>query len=97
MEDRSPQIASLNNSAMIKRGMTLNAPDNSDSEDDVPDIDNNLRLPKIVLKNLHMTKANDEFSNIPGLKSTKVKPHTKRAATEKKQVKREHSVDLSGK
>jgi hypothetical protein len=81
---KSPQRVSLNKSTIIKRKLTLNSLNNSDSEEESPNENKRIKLPDILLNKLNTTKANVQFDNIPGLKSAKLnKSMQKRAMTEK--------------
>lgn len=98
MADISPKSkrVNLNKSTTIKRGMTLNSLSDSESEQESPSNRRQLKLPEIILNKLTTTKANVAFEGIPGLKTTKnSKLNTKRAITEKKEGKRDYSVDYS--
>lgn len=98
MADISPKSkrANLNKSTTLKRGMTLNSLSDSDSEEESPSNRRQLKLPDIILNKLTTAKATVAFDNIPGLKTAKnSKTNHKRAATEKKEGKRDYSVDYS--
>lgn len=98
MADSSPKSkrGSLNKSTVLKRGVTLQTDTLSESDENSPEDRKHIKLPEIILSKLHTTKANEAFKNIPGLKSTKnktTKANHKRAMTEKKEGKRDYSVD----
>ena len=90
---KSPRAKSTNKSVVLDAGISLHELSSDGSQEN----DRQIKLPDIILNKLSMTKDAIPLNEIPGLKTTKRADLVKRARTEKKQQKRDFSVDQSAK